>query len=135
MKFCQSHWDMLRAEIARVGLDGLVPKDGQEAMAKMVKSLEHSNDNPTGPGQVSTFDPLMGAHWAIVGNVMPYVGLALMAPKEDGTDRCPLCFITEDHHQRCTVPHCKVTNWDDWIVRAVDDQLQKAKALGLVHST
>lgn len=135
MKFCQSHWDMLRAEIARVGLDKFGAKSGEQAIEMLKKQLEAPSVSQREAS--STFDPLMNAHWAIVNNCLPYLGLQLFAAKEDGTEHCPLCMITEDHAKRCTITNCDVdkSHWDDWIVRAVDDQLQKAKALGLVHST
>lgn len=130
MKFCDQHWSMLKAEIASVGLNRFGAKDGKAAFAQTVASLENAQAGvENGAAQ---FDPLMGAHWAIVNNAMPYVGLELMTMNEDGTHKCPLCFITADHKARCEVVGCTVENFDEWIVKAVEGQLQGAKGLGLM---
>jgi hypothetical protein len=121
MKFCQDHWDRLRAAIDARGLGGLVARDGERALENMAAELE------AGPGAASltTFDPLMGAHWAIVNNIMGFVGLAVMAPNADGSERCPLCFLNAAHDEQCVDPGCVLprdgTAYDGWIDRAADD--------------
>jgi hypothetical protein len=135
MKFCQSHWDALRSEIARVGLDKFVAKDGNEAIEKLKGSLVQAESLDVDKPSPSFFEPLMSAHWAIVNNVISCVGLRLMVPNEDGTGKCPLCFIAADHLEHCRMPDCKIKNYDEWIIRAVADELEHAKSLGLVIST
>ncbi len=130
MKFCQPHWDALRAEIDRVGLGGFVAKDGREAMQKTVRSLEQAKEGAA--AGAAQFEPLMGAHWAIVGNAMDFVGLALMVQNEDGSDRCPICYLTADHKANCKQPECKIETFDHWIGHAVTDQVARAKELGLL---
>lgn len=80
---------------------------------------------------VDNFDPLMSAHWAIIGNVMKSpVGMSVMFQNEDGSDRCPLCFITSEHLAHCTNPECEIVNYDEWIDRAADGALEAWKELG-----
>ena len=125
MKFCQDHWDRLRAAIAARGLSDLVAKGGERAVRNLKSELED------GPSFVN-FDPLMGAHWAIVNNSMDVLGLAVMAPDEDGNDRCPLCLLNEWHEVACADPTCplpKVNGYDGWIDRAADDMRAKADKL------
>jgi len=130
MRFCQPHWNKLRAEIERVGLGKFVSADGHEAIAKTVASIERADLGD--PPRQSEFDPLLNAHWAIVSNVMGVVGFAIMVQNDDGSDRCPLCFITADHLANCTMPDCKIRDYDHWIGRVAEDQVAHAKELGLM---
>ena len=132
MKFCQPHWEKLREAIRVRGLYGLVAKSGEEAMARTVAELETAS---AGEAQrPSTFDPLMGAHWAIVNNVGDRVGiLTLMAPNEDGSERCPLCYIQTEHDKACHDPSCG--SFDRWVEYAADGALAEATKLGLVGSS
>ena len=124
MKMCERHWGMLRAAIDRRGLTGLVAKSGEQACSNVAADLQGTK-NPR-----ATFDPLMDAHFAIVNQVMGRVGLAVMAPNDDGSERCPLCFIQETHDKECQDPRCG--SFDKWIDCASDDSLARAKELGLV---
>lgn len=130
MKFCTTHWDALTAELARVGLGKFIAEDGAEAIQKTAASIENTQQGVS--DSAAQFEPLMAAHWAIVNNAMRLTGLALMLQNEDGTDRCPLCFITVDHKANCHMPGCTIENYDEWIVRAVEDQVVIAKELGLL---
>jgi hypothetical protein len=116
VKFCQDHWEKLRAAIEKRGLSALVADSGEKAAANMASSLEQGQN-------IDNFDPLMGAHNAIVSNVMNVVGLAIMQPNPDGTDRCPLCFINSEHKEHCKDPVCKVTDYEDWIDKAADEMV------------
>src|SRR5512138_3437959 len=95
VKFCQSHWDKLRAAIDARGLSRFIAKDGTEALRRTTIELEQQKSVR------ESWDPLMSAHWAIVNNAMSSTpaGLALMAPNEDGSDRCPLCYINGERHK------------------------------------
>lgn len=125
MKFCTDHWQKLRDEVARQGMESLVPTSGAEAMAKLASDLE------AGASRVS-FDPLMGAHNAIVANAMRYVGLELLLPNEDGTDRCPFCFLQVKHVEACKEPACEWTYEKSWIPGSVNEQREHAIRLGLI---
>jgi len=76
---CQPHWDELRAEIKRLGMDGLGAKSGQEAAANIVKELE----GRLGPDD---HDPLMSVNNMIFCHALECGGLYLMTG-----DFCPLC--------------------------------------------
>lgn len=110
MKFCQTHWDALRAAIAAEGLDHLVARDGHAAIANMVSELE------TGSRR-ENFDPLMAAHWAIVARVME------VHPEAALVDGCPLCYAKErhataEHEGLCPgPPECTATEewFEGWI--------------------
>jgi hypothetical protein len=111
MKFCMPHWEALRKAIDDRGLYSLVATSGTEVVSKMVGE---SSDGVS----VDSFDPLMGAH---------------NAPNPDGTDRCPLCFLNQDHVAHCEDPTCELgaTGFDAWIDRAADEQLNVWKGLKL----
>jgi hypothetical protein len=136
MKFCQDHWDRLRAAIADRGLDGLVARGGAAAAANVVSEIKEGS-NP------ENFDPLMGAHWAIASNAMEFIKRAGGNPLYlmfDGLEdpvtgyaaeyegrtwpRCPLCYINLVHEVSCKGGSCtlpKVGGYDWMIVRAADD--------------
>lgn len=79
MKFCQPHWDALRAAIDTRGLGHLVSANGRDVHARMVAELE-------GRAEADDFDPLMAAHNMIVSHVMKGGGLYLLTG-----DYCPVC--------------------------------------------
>lgn len=136
MKFCQDHWDRLRAAIADRGLDGLVARGGAEAVRRQVDELKSGRS-------ADTFDPLMSAHWAIASNASDYIGRAggnplyLMfdGPEDPVTDygpehegrtwpRCPLCYINMVHELTCKEGACTLPRLGgfDWMIeRAADD--------------
>lgn len=149
MKFCQSHWEKLRAAIDQRGLTAFVAKDGTVAVAQMAKQVE---ENRSGK---DTFDPLMSAHWSVSGNVFDMLGRAGMNPlylmcgdEEEVVDatlypaykgrrwsRCPLCYINLAHELSCTDQACKLDREAgyDWMIdRAADDALTQARDYGLV---
>lgn len=145
MRFCQDHWDRLRAAIDERGLSHLIAPDGETAVAQIKQELEQ------GPSAV-TFDPLMSAHWAIVSNAMDTITRAGASPlylmtagPEDPVEgygpagdgrtwpRCPLCYLNLAHELTCKDPRCtlpKVGGYDWMIERAADDQAQRAAELG-----
>jgi hypothetical protein len=86
MKFCQSHWDALKAAIESRGLGHLVAANGRDAHARVVADL-------TGKSDVSDFDPLMSAHWMIVSRATQVLGIGIMCAKEDGGEYCPVCEL------------------------------------------
>lgn len=79
MQFCQSHWNQLRAAIDSRGLSGLVAKNGQEMVQRMGSEL-------AGTATDQTFDPLMAAHWWILGAALDATHGSLLF-----SDACPLC--------------------------------------------
>lgn len=81
MKMCKDHWEQLRADISKYGLDHLIAPDGKTAANLMMKQLE-GKDNPV------DFDPLMNANnklWEMALNVR---GLDMMYG-----DKCPACEL------------------------------------------
>lgn len=134
MKLCQSHWDKLKAKISELGLEPLVAKSGEEAAAKALEDLKRAQSGDDSGMTKETFDPLMGANYAIWSNALHSVGLVLMEQNEDGSDRCPLCFMQTTHDKHCTEPECK-QNYDDWITYAVRDMHERAKELGLIGTS
>ena len=115
MKMCQHHWDMLRKAINERGLSSFVSKSGEVA----VESLKENK-----------FEPLLGAHNAITMNTLSTVGLSIMAPNEDGTETCPICFLMSCP---CDDPECS-KKYEGWINRAADDQVDIARELGLLQN-
>ena len=64
------------------------------------------------------FDPLMAAHNMILGNALEAGGLIAMQPNDDGTGRCPVCYL----------------NVPEWISFAADGACRHAAALGLTNA-
>lgn len=116
MRFCQPHWDALRAAIAERGLAALVPDTGEKATGAFVSAV---TDGPT----VDNFDPLMGAMWAIVGNLSAIDMSVLFR------DECPVCYGNAAHAEHCTTPGCPPAYYDQWIGYAAADQVTAWKAL------
>lgn len=114
MQFCQDHWDRLRAKIAERGLSTLVCEDGNEAVAKSAAQLNGA------PLTVDNFEPLMGAMWAIVANLMDTFGVVVMM--DPG---CPLCSANQAHRDQCQAPECAAGEFafDYMLDRAADDQV------------
>lgn len=141
MKFCQPHWDKLRAAIAVRGLETFVAQGGEAAAERMKAQLEaHQRGEEQGR---SGFDPLMNAMFAIANNAMSGTpaGLEIMLPNADGTDRCPLCYINGERHKAAQTDPAGSARWaraddvafyDEWIDKAADDQRAKAVQLGLL---
>lgn len=123
MKFCMDHWNELRGAIRDRGLESLVATSGQQAAAQTVAQLE-------GDKSAKTFDPLMAAHWAIVNRAMGMVGLAIMAPNDDGTDRCPLCFLVST----CECGLGDACHFKLWIPSVADYVRGEAIKLGAMPS-
>lgn len=112
MRMCPECWASLKAAIDARGLTQFATKSGEEAVARLV-----SSDPRAG------FDPLMGAHNALVANLLSARGLALMA--EEG---CPLCTVIAS----CECGEGDACSYRTWISRAADDQRDAARALGLL---
>lgn len=123
MKFCQPHWDALRAAIDERGLADLVSGSSAEIVLRL------KNDG---------YDPLMSAHWALVTHLGAAAGdggmVAVMM-----LDGCPLCEANRVHREACTDEACtasgrNVAYYDPWIQNAADDELQRAAAAGLIDA-
>lgn len=121
MRFCQPHWDALRAAIETRGLSALVPDSGEQAMSNIARELG------SGEQTLDTFDPLMNAHWAIVDRLGVIFG-ALNVIMQDG---CPICAGNAAHDAACDQPEtCRPNYYDAWIDRAADEQVKVWQFLG-----
>ena len=117
MKFCMPHWDALKAAVAAAGLSGFVSQGGEAAVKSMIDGK---------------FDPLLSAHNSIITNVLGVAGLQVMQNNEDGSERCPMCFVKTLCN--CGRAEC-AAKFEGWIQRAVDDELAYAKEKGFMLST
>jgi hypothetical protein len=125
MRMCQEHWTKLKTAISERGLDGLVAKTGEQAAAQAMSSLKDGTTK-------TNFDPLMAAHNMILSRALDTAGLELMAQNDDGSDRCPLCFLNAAHEAGCKEPDCTWTYDLTWIPGPADAALAEARRLGLV---
>lgn len=149
MRFCQRHWDLMRAAVEARGMTPLVSQGGASAAEKMVDELKAGST-------LDNFDPLMAMHWNIATNLMEKLGqsaLYLMggpdAP-EDPIDvtrlksaalilkyrgktwpRCPICYANIAHEFTCTDKRCtlaRVGGYDmsiEWSADAIKEQFDK----------
>jgi hypothetical protein len=119
MKMCPDHWSRLRAAISDRGLDDLVAKGGVRAARNLKSEIE---DGPS----MANFDPLMGAHNAILNNAldnMPHgAALGMLTSPDDAPEQgCPLCVLNAN------VPNqAEPNSFDVWIERAADDMKKLA---------
>ncbi len=118
MKICQSHWDLLRAEITKLGLSHLVARSADEANGVVERALDGSYDS------YDDFDPLLLANYYIWHAAIELYGPELMiTPTDVGDPRCPLC--EHQHHDRDPL---------EWVDMAMDIVLMEARRLGFVPS-
>lgn len=111
-QMCQPHWEKLKDAIKARGLYRFTAADG----ATLVEQV-------TRPDARASFEPLMGAHLAILQNAL---AVNLSAVLGEG---CPLCFLIENC--ACGKPDCRA-KLEDWPNRAAEDQLERARALGIL---
>lgn len=83
MKFCQPHWNSLRAAIETRGMGHLIAANGRDAHARAVAELH-------GRAESSDYDPLMAAHNMILSHAMDWLGLGLGLFTGD---YCPVCEL------------------------------------------
>ena len=83
MKMCTDHWNQLRADISRCGLDHLIAPDGKAA-AEMLKRQLENKDGPL------DFDPLMNANNLLWNLALNFIGLRVMEE-----DQCPSCALRD----------------------------------------
>lgn len=121
MRFCQPHWDALRAAIEARGLSALVAESGEKAMSNIARELE------TGEQTLDTFDPLMNAHWQLVANLGKAGGGGVVSML--ALEGCPLCFANEQHKAHCDKPACTFS-YDAWTGFAADEQVKVWQSLG-----
>jgi hypothetical protein len=110
MQFCKEHWDDLRAEIAKKGLDHLVAKSTEELNQRLLEE------------GTAAADPLLMAHQMIILAVVEDAGPAVME-----TDSCPLCMVKQDAGQEL------VTDWLDGCTTAVYNVYKEEGKLGEVQ--
>jgi hypothetical protein len=123
MKFCMPHWNELREKVVAHGMESLIAKSGEDIHARMVAAIE-------GGPKPTTFDPLMAAHNAILIRALDTAGLAVMAPNEDGSERCPLCFLIAN----CPCGRGDACPIRTWTTGATDAMKVEAIRFGLIGS-
>lgn len=145
MNICQKHWDKLRAKIEEAGLMDLVADSGELAVEQLKDQLEKGESDKV------NYDPLMSAYFAIGSNGMDIIAnhtpgnalyLLTQGPEdpvegfpgyEDRTwPKCTICYLNLAHEMTCTgceLP--KIGGFEYFIDRAVEDQIARAKELGL----
>ena len=139
MKMCQDHWDGLRVRLADRGLMALVAEDGKQAVGNLLREVKEGVN-------LDNYDPLMSAHWALVGNCDDFLrsfGQAptMLVPPDDEHPEgwCPLCYLKafvasargEDGICTCGCgqPVPDPEGYEEWLDRAADDQVALFKSL------
>ena len=119
MKFCQDHWDKLRAAIEAEGVYELVAKDGKRAAQMFADAVEYDRES------LANYDPLMWAHWAIIERIAQHEPNVLFV------DGCPLCWVADGHEATCVEPGCEITRqtFEDWIPGVAGAAAERARAL------
>ena len=130
MKFCPDHWQALRDAIKSRGLDALVADSGQKAASNLASELQ---DGST----IDNFDPLMGAHNAIVAQAMDIIKerytqnpMMVFADENEHPEwACPICALNwchDEHNRLCTQEGCnwpKEFDWSDEMVNGASDHM------------
>lgn len=115
MRFCLDHWTQLREAVDRAGLGEFVASSGEEVALRM-----------RGEG----FDPLMGAHMAIIGALANMANGGIIAVMQ--LEGCPVCEADAAHQATCQDQPC-TTSYARWFDGAVGDQRRIALERGLVQ--
>lgn len=118
MQLCDDHWDKLKIALKERGLDKYVSENATKAIDAVKEGRP---------------DPLAAATFAIYGNAMEIGGLAVMTPEEDGSSKCPICFLkkmtVEEGACSCGDPQCTPENraagFERWIQHAATEQLER----------
>jgi hypothetical protein len=108
MRMCAEHWADLRSAIDERGLPGLVHQSGEAAFSIKLQ-LRSESGKPD-------FDPLLNANFAIYATFLQEAGLSGLIGSV-----CPLCEVERGQAGLAA----------NWINGAADDQLQRARQLGL----
>lgn len=98
---CGPHWEKLRVAIRTANLDQFTAKSGKEVVEKL---------------KAGTFEPLIGAHNAIIANYLSVCDQTNQAPAG-----CPICYASARE-----MPE------DYWIDNSVIDQLSYAYEKGFL---
>lgn len=85
---CQPHWEQLRADVSKYGLDHLIAPDGAAAVAMMARELK-------GEAGELDFDPLMSANNELLSVAMRFIGQPFMFSPKSGTPECPACALRD----------------------------------------
>ncbi len=115
MKFCQVHFDRLKAEISDRGLWKFVAQNAEEANRRM---------------RAGEFEPLIGAVALMVRNAIDEGGEEVTHDNDDGSSRCPICFLNASCS--CGLPDCS-SSCDHWFGCAADMAFEEAKRLNLLE--
>lgn len=146
MRFCQPHWDTMRAAVDERGMAALVPEGGARAAEEVLARLLEGEES------LDVFDPLMWMHmaiWSRAMSVLAGVGsdpMLLMVdwstvPEVASDDAfteaaaCPLCvldLLAWEHDARCTDEACQKEPGPivgDWIPSCADAALERYQQL------
>jgi hypothetical protein len=121
VKMCQEHWDELKRLIDERGLRKFVAKDGEEAAKRMVRDINLGDE-------LASYEPLLGAHNALITHCLATAGLRLLAPDEKGQEQCPLCVVIKE----CPCGEGDKCGYRQWPTLAADGQVEIGKRLGLI---
>jgi hypothetical protein len=124
MRFCTSHWEALRQAIDARGLSSLVAETGEQAARNLASETSAG-------GTIDNFDPLMGAHNAIVARAMNEIRdlyqqnpMMLFADETAHPEwACPVCALAwchAEHNQLCTQDGCNFPKEFDWAAELID---------------
>lgn len=124
MRFCTSHWERLQAAIDTRGLGALVAENGEQAARNLQSEMTE------GPS-IDNFDPLMGAHNAIVNMAMKTISeqysqntrMLFADPNEHPEWACPVCALAwchDEHNRLCTQEGCNWPREFDWASTLID---------------
>jgi len=127
VRFCEAHWGALREAVLERGLSRFIAADTRTLMAKL-----EAGKGTHPQAKSSSFEPLFSAFLSIMSRFVS-IGAegALEDHNPDVSPRCPLCFANQEHKAVCTQQGCSFT-FDSWIAGAADEQLERAKSLGLL---
>jgi hypothetical protein len=130
VKFCPTHWTALREAIDARGLTALVAESGEQAGRNMAQEISDGS-------RVDNFDPLMGAHNAIVAQAMDAIKgrytqnpMMIFADEDEHPEwACPICALNwchEEHARLCAQEGCnwpETFDWTDGMVNGAADYM------------
>lgn len=102
MQICTPHWEIIRQSVTEHGLDSLISKTGDEAIARSFSELD------PGVQTEEDLDPLMSMtmHWMTAA--IENGGLDVMFLDEQGNHQCPICLF--EKHSKGFIAKVEIDN-------------------------
>lgn len=116
MQWCVEHWTQLRLKVEASPIASLIASSGERMAENTARDIE------SGETTLDTFDPLMGAYWAMIAFISESMGpggaIAVLV-----LEGCPICKVDDVHQKLCKDDPCTYGSITKFFDNAVADQV------------